>query len=102
LSNTVEYRNKCQIECDLRVIGHNLERECDAKQHGSQPSVLSKGIDKCSENRGHKGDSGHFGIMPYLDDLEIIGAESKCQSTNNGQPRIDPKCQHKKVKTDET
>ena len=64
--------------------------------------LLSKGIDKCSENRGHKGDSGHFGIMPYLDDLEIIGAESKCQSTNNGQPRIDPKCQHKKVKTDET
>ena len=60
------------------MIGHDLEGEHDAKQHGSQPSVLSKGIDKCSENSGHKGDSGHFGIMPDLYNLEIIGTESEC------------------------
>ena len=46
MSSTVEYRNERQVKCNLRVIGHDLEGEHDAKQHGSQPSVLSKGIDK--------------------------------------------------------
>ena len=74
--------------------------ECIEQKESGMPGMSRYITTKNKKNSRHKGDSGHFGIMSYLNDLEIIRTESECQSTNNGQPRIDSKCQHKKVKTD--
>ena len=68
-----------QVVSNLLVVGLHLETEGEAeKRRAQKPFPPAIGLVRIHQRRQHPGEQGdglHFGVVPHLNNLEIVAAE---------------------------
>ncbi len=95
-SGHYEKQDESQVIRNLRMVGRHVQPHGKCKKQSPGQRMFTVGVCKRSQDPWHVGNSYHFGHMPGLDDLEVIGAKSNGYGTQNRYPRTDPQCKKEK------
>ena len=94
-----------QIICDLRMVGLHLAVYGKAEERRAQkhpgPFLGPVGVYEGRQRPWDERDGLHLGVVPHLDNLEVVGAEGDGHRAPCGQKRIDPEGQQQEEGSEE-
>ena len=102
LHHAIGQHHDGQIVRNLLMIGLDLQAQREAKEYGPQKLVTAL-IRKHQRRQhpGHEGNGLHLGIVPHLDNLEIVAAERHGNSATNSYRHTHAHGQEQKERSQE-
>ena len=87
------------VGLDLEVQRHRKQGGAEGRRsepflvrmffQGAPVCIYDSGQHPCQKGQGH-----HFGIVPHLDDLQVVGAEGDCDGSADCNQPVDAKGHH--------